>query len=454
MRTPAIIVLDPAAAMSADREASARRAAGEGISTRVLLDLIAAFAIPLSVLMAPLRLGLFDIVRPTLLITLPCVLYLLCSNHGWMDRLLRTRLGLGTLLLFGLFGVGHFFGHDVLDGASSDDAFLSWENVAVMPLVFFSSLLLGCRPEFRAPAAFGLFAGLMIHVVCIVVFPAAVTFHEYDRMAGLLSDPNIVLLHVVPVFFLWLALLRRKRWLALAPFVGSAVVWATLQTLSRAGLASLITGFVVLAVGTLLLLSRSARKGRLLVVLGLAPLVLYGLYLKKPEFFEERLAAYTTRANERAERQGSLLEDRLLWLRDLEHLQLGDHLTHPLGMGYARFQSGNYILPHNTFADVYIISGPVALLIYLAFFAGAPLRFLRRLIAGRPRLLTFHSTAVLACVVTQVLMLFSLSVLTWKVNWLVLGLTSGLFSVIFHESSAETEAAETEPAPLQLVRDE
>jgi hypothetical protein len=115
MRTSDLTVLSPPDATPVSHRRLAPVVGADGISTRILLDLIAAFAIPLSVLLAPLRFGLFEILRPTLLITLPCVLFLLFSHHGWVDQLLRTRLGLGTVILSGLFGLGHFFGHDVLD---------------------------------------------------------------------------------------------------------------------------------------------------------------------------------------------------------------------------------------------------------------------------------------------------------------------------------------------------
>jgi hypothetical protein len=151
-------------------------------------------------------------------------------------------------------------------------------------------------------------------------------------------------------------------------------------------------------------------------------------YGSRPDFFHERLTAYTARAAERTQQEGTPFEDRLLWLREMEHLRWRDHLANPLGMGYERFQPGNWILPHNTFADVYIISGPVALLLCAGLFFGPPWWLAWGMIRRPRALLTFSHAALLAVVASELLLLFSLSVLTSKVIWLLMGITTGVIA--------------------------
>jgi hypothetical protein len=237
-----------------------------------------------------------------------------------------------------------------------------------------------------------------------------------------------LLLHVIPVFFLWRGLLRSGPWRWIALGCTPLVVWATLQTLSRAGLVSLGIGLASLLVASVILARTAGQKKAALATLLATPLLVGLLAWNKPEFVQDRIDAYVTRANERADTTGSLLADRLLWLSEVQTHNVSDHLLHPFGMGYQTFQTGNGLLPHNTFVDVYIIAGPIAFLIYLMLFGNTLVGFARGILTGGSHLSQFARVHLLTFGLTQVLLLVSLSVFTWKVNWLLLGIALGFFS--------------------------
>jgi hypothetical protein len=405
-----------------------------------------SFVIVLAILLAPIRFGIGDSVRPTTVVLLPFAAYLLLTNLRFIGGILQTRLGIGILLLMALLSVGHFLGNDVLESQGDDAAVLSMESLLGIPMVLLSGILLGKNVETRKSIAAALIIGVIIHIGSIAFFPSVVTYRQHDRMAGLLTDPNILLLHITPVFFLWQSFLKRRGAVLIAQLCLLAVVWATLQTLSRAGLTALAVGVAVQFV-CVLFFARTVRER--LYAVGLAigvPIVLFFSFQRfSPEFVNERTDAYLTRIAERKAEHGSMLGDRMLWLNDIQNHKLSDHLLNPVGMGYSLFQKDNPIFPHNTFVDVYIIAGPFALLLYAILFFAAlqPLitLFARRfkqsrggsgqgpIVAGcGPSSFSLSKMAIAAlcaCLATEILLLCSLSVLSWKINWLILGILLG-----------------------------
>ena len=436
------LVLDPTTASNEGSHGSVAqtelRNTHSAIQVTSVDTLLAAITV-LSILLAPLRLGDYEALRPMAMVFLPCAFCLAWRNVGTLVSFLQSRQGYQIVGLFVLLSVGHFLGNDWISGFQGEDySILSLENLLVMPVVLACGMILGSKSSCRFGLCVGLGMGLVFHLISVGIVQSATSYRSFDRASGVLADPNILLLYVVPVFFLWRGLLVKPLWRWIALLLIVPVVWATLQTLSRAGLIALASGLLALLLASLIF-SRTARERRAALVTVIAiPLLLVVLMWRKPDFVEERVAAYTTRTTERIAESGSFLNDRLMWLNELETHRLSDHVLHPFGMGYNLFQEGNEILPHNTFVDVYIIAGPLAFVFYLLLFSRAIRNsFLAAFRTARPAD-SFSSLHLFAFMLTMSLLLFSLSVLTWKVNWLLLGIALSRFGS--SESTGTQEA--------------
>jgi hypothetical protein len=399
-----------------------------GVFQRISIEDALSFAIVLAVVLGPLRLGFSDTIRPTTVVLLPCAAYVLLTNLRVVGNFLKTRLGLGFIAFMILLIVGHVLDNDKMAALAGDDYHvLTVEALVGMPMVLLSGMALARENRGRLGIVAGLLVGLFVHVASIAIFPPAVTYRGYDRMAGLLQDPNILLLHIIPVFFLWQGFLKTRTAVILAQVCLPAIIWATLQTLSRAGLASLLAGWAVQFFAYLLFARTAGERFR---GIGFFVMVaLLALLLSRFDFVQERVDAYVIRNQERTGQAGSMIGDRMLWLHELEHQSISDHLLNPLGMGYSAFQKDNPVLPHNTFVDIYIIGGPFALLLYCGLFFSAfkPLisALARRASWDHLRFSRMGNAALCACFISEILLLSSLSVISWKVSWLILGLLLG-----------------------------
>jgi hypothetical protein len=283
-------------------------------------------------------------------------------------------------------------------------------------------MILGGNPAYRQGLCVGLGMALIFHLGSVALVQSVTSYRSHERAAGVLADPNILLLHIVPVFFLWRGLIATSFWRWISLLFVLPIVWATLQTLSRAGLVALSSGLLALLLASLVF-SRTAHERRTaLGTLVAIPVLLYILAWKTPDFVEERVAAYSARTAERIAQSGSFLNDRLMWLKEMEEHDLSDHILHPFGMGYAKFQGDNGILPHNTFVDVYIIAGPLACALYAILFWRSAKRAFVNAFQDARNGDSFSNVHMFAFVLTMGLLLFSLSVLTWKVNWVLLGI--------------------------------
>jgi len=393
------------------------------------LDGIFSFALVLSILLGSIRIGLSDAYRPTVLITLPCLLYLMVMNGKLLGRIVRSRFGICNMLLFLILALGHLLGHDVVPGVEVSGAELSWENLIIIPLTLFCGIIISEKEEYKRGMIAGLITGLTIHVVCLAILPPVILYRAYGRMSGLLSDPNIILLHIIPVYFLWLGTVHWRKFLIVMPLVALPVIWATFQTLSRTGLFSLIIGLVITFLGAIMLLVKMRRWLPLVGLLCFFPVCLGGLYIAMPDYFNTRMVAFIDRLEHPYYKNRSIVEDRLYWYRLMERTTVYDHVLNPLGMGYGLYLKGNSLLPHNTFIDAYIVGGPIALLLICVIYLEFSYRFLCRI---RKRFsdigLTMTSVVLLAFMVTQILILATLSVFTLKVNWVLLGIAIGLYS--------------------------
>ena len=115
-----------------------------------------------------------------------------------------------------------------------------------------------------------------------------------------------------------------------------------------------------------------------------------------------------------------------------------------MGIGYEKLLTTD-ILPHNTYVDVFIVAGPMALVLFLALFLSALWKAListwRREYAGVSPL---YNSGILAAIVSHILIVNSLSVLGGKINWLILGLTFGLLAARAAEDPVEAPCDQIE----------
>lgn len=410
------------------------------------IPMLLAAGLTASVILAPVRLGFFEVVRPTILVMLPCLAGLFILEQRKVAQLLLGRLGFVAVLLGLLLTVGHLLGNDLATSEAEEDSTLSIEGIWVMIAVFIGGIIVA-EPRYRSGVFVGLALGLVAHVVSLAMVPASIDFRGYARSSGMMKDPNILLIHIIPVYFAWLCLLPKGRWLMLAPVGLVAVYWSTLQTLSRGGLISMLVGTALCVVPPVLASRRKLCNFRFVAAAAVVLMLLAAVCVGSRGAITERLEAYQLRSQERMDTQESFLADRLIWLEDIQRIGVAGVLK-PLGVGYDHFQSTD-LLPHNTFVDVLVVAGPVALLLFCFLVGGvlwnASACLWRRSGAELPPL---FDGACLAATASHFLMLVSLSVLPWKVNWLLLGLSIGLLRARYPTAVAsdESEAEEMEPA--------
>ncbi|WP_198321237.1 O-antigen ligase family protein [Qipengyuania flava] len=267
-----------------------------------------------------------------------------------------------------------------------------------------------------------------IQSLLVVFVPPQIVTNKFERSSGIFGDPNIVMLHIIPFYFLAFAYLRLQNALKFAVIpVGLLVVLAALASGSRSGIFALIFSSV-LAAGYMVVL-RSGKFGtwrlfQIVLLIG----VMAGIF---GAIFSDRIVEYTTfleyRTQERIDQKG-LFGDRLEYIAPMLRLSMQDVL-HPLGFGYDIYfrDSWSYTLPHNTFADVLIIAGPFAFFIYLAAYGYTFLKLSARStgIATSPQAQQISFSLLLA-IISQFLLLNTLSVLTMKAPWLLLGMCLGI----------------------------
>jgi hypothetical protein len=325
-----------------------------------------------------------------------------------------------TLLLVTAFGLGN----DIL--RPEEDRYLSLESIIGMAAIFGAGYAIAHEPDHRIPlvSAFGL--GIAGHIIALAIVPPKIVMREFSRGAGIISDPNILMLFILPTSLLLISILPRGvlAWL-LTPLFLLGTLWATVQSLSRA---ALIAEAVALAT-TLLLCIRMAIKSRkrrsrvfaVLLASALLPVTL-------PMFWPETID-YAVRSFQRRFKEGTVDSDRTS--RQLAILEYaGTQLLLPFGVGYpdgvpAVSGWGGY-LAHNTFFDVLLLAGPFGLLAFLYLYVSTFVRLGRPFLGrGQQSGIDFTSAMMLVALLSQVVLLMTLSVLGQKVHWLCLGYIYG-----------------------------
>ena len=105
------------------------------------IPMLLAAGLTASVILAPVRLGFFEVVRPTILVMLPCLAGLFILEQRKVAQLLLGRLGFVAVLLGLLLTVGHLLGNDLATSEAEEDSTLSIEGIWVMIAVFIGGKL-------------------------------------------------------------------------------------------------------------------------------------------------------------------------------------------------------------------------------------------------------------------------------------------------------------------------
>ena len=248
------------------------------------------------------------------------------------------------------------------------------------------------------------------------------------RHVGFQSDPNIVILYILPSYMYSLGG-HSYKWLRWAIYATLPVIIAALlATLSK--MAALLIPVLVLT-ALACVAARKARRHILGVLVGCGLLfacVLGGSVfgdgftlpdpLPLPAFVGDKISDLSHRVSASAHKD-NVLDEKLFWwdvLAETNWLSI-DPL---LGPGWSYPQN-----PHNTFLDMYFMGGIPAGLLSVVLFLYPVLRLVRHPSNVGPGISESHFIASVASMVALLLILCALSMPTNKLVWLLLGLNCG-----------------------------
>ena len=393
---------------------------------RISLKNFLSFLMVVSIVLAPLTLGGSANLRIGVLVLLPALVLILWIEIEKVLVILSGWFGFAIAGFSILLISGYMLENDVLPGLH-DYRVLTAGNLVVIPLVIVVSVLVGAGRRYEKGVVAGLGIGLLIQLVQVFLIPPSDFFREFTRSSGLMGDPNILLLHLIPVFCFWASLIRRTS-LNSTYIIGIFIVLclATLRTLSRAGLVTIIV--VIILVMSYLVVSLLRFRTR--KVIGLAGLIIgfLAFILIAGQFSKDEIGqgvvGFQSRISERVIESG-YLGDRFELYRTLFDAP-PSAIFDPLGAGYFSLLGPIRTLPHNTFIDIYAICGLFGIGIVMWLYLRPVLASGARIwIDTRKPHLLLSGILLFSSLVTQFLLLGTLSVLTFKVHWMILGLAWG-----------------------------
>lgn len=394
--------------------------------SRVTEAQVFSFLLAISVALAPIRLAGQETLKLSVVFMLPSIAYFLITRMQASARYLTSPSNLLVLATIFLLLLGFLLGNDIY--ANDDSRVLSLPNLVVIPALYLAAYIVGERPSARSAFALGLIASVGVQVLGLALAPPDISFKGYARSSGLFEDPNIVLLHLIPVFFLAMSVRvsAGKGWVA-GLLLYPLVLFGTVLTLSRAGALTLLVCSIAAGVLGVLRLrnKRFVVRAGLLKTLSLGSLMALGGGIVAFDRIGRQMDLFEARIAERVAEAG-LVGDRAQIYRIIVDLELADLLA-PFGPGYQEVIAGVGVLPHNTFVDVFVIAGPVAFFLFAVTYVGLLRKAASRLRASwseENQSWTFGF--LFLALLSQVLLLSSLSVLTWKIHWALLGFANGM----------------------------
>lgn len=386
------------------------------------LTFILGFTITSGILLTPIRIGGEDGFRIARILVVLALPLLLLHNSSEIAGLRAIGVACSLCCLTVLLLIGYGLKHDVVALSGLDRTLSPPINILGMPATFLAGYLMCKSTRARASFSMGLAVGLVGQLIGLASLPPMIVSHGYTRSTGIMGDPNILILHILPCTLVCMALLS-ETWLALlfssGLFLG--MWWAVLKSLSRAGLFTAVFASVVLIMflTSSLLSSARARKYITIAIAFVIAVATTQSTRLDFDFVKASTHAFQLRFLE-GEQSGGALNDRTNHQNDiLNHAGVG--LLAPFGLGYEAAVPSTIedsYLPHNSFLDVLIVSGPIALLLYAGIYVIAIRNLIRRLLVCRIDRCTLM---MLLALTGQVLMLCTLSVLSFKVHWLLLG---------------------------------
>jgi len=371
----------------------------------------------LGLVFGELRFFTAEWLRPILLIVAPCLAGVFASRPREAELAILSPPGLAMAALSVLALGNAALGHDVFPSAFGPKHYLTVAGVIGMYLAFLAAMVIKADPKLTRTAEISMLIGALSHAAAVVFLGSHILHEGTMRKTGLLTDPNIVLLYVLPPFCMALGLGTSKRWRVVLGVSGLLICAAVLRTVSRMGLVSLGVAASAFVLLQLLRPGRATKVVQALLLIGGA-LSCIQLSTAVSGDIGTYLSRYRHRADLSAHRDFPLAE-RLLWL-DAVMEQNWASVERLGGTGYR----GTPGFPHNTFVDTYFLTGVPGFAIIVALFIMCGARSLKDCWAQTHSALAWAG-AVAGSVtwLSLTLVLSALSMFPNKLIWYLLGFT-------------------------------
>lgn len=354
-------------------------------------------------------------------VTFPAMIGLFVIFGRNTFRAFSSAEGKSIALLAYLMLISYTLGNDIF---SPDDRILTLSNIIGIPMVFLVGYLMVQIKGIQNTLALSALCAVIVQSLIIIFTPAQIVTEKFERATGLFNDPNIVILHIIPVFLLGWAFATRSLEKIILLFAAPLILTAVALSASRSG-SLILMGTLSLVLVFPILIDRTIVRTRAVLWIGLMAVVgtvlMAGLFF---EAFDRGISSLSYRFTERTDESG-FLGDRLVYISMLADRNMFD-LLNPFGMSYRTFLQTTDTLIHNTFLDFYIIAGPIALFLFGSLYyravRSAVSTALNRSLGSSSR---WHAWLMFCSICGQALLLSSLSVISMKVHWLVLGIAVG-----------------------------
>ena len=345
----------------------------------------------------------------------------------FFSSLKKIALEWNTLAFIGVFSlivVGHLYGKDIwysLEYERYVSVFNPLNLCGILFVWFYGRVVISVK-SFWLPVSYALLLSSIIQTFCIIALPSIEEGGFYYRSSGLQQDPNITLIYVIPIFFLSFTFNRYVRFRELLLFAVPAVMlYSVFCTLSRSGMVIIVFSCVIFYTLVFISYVRPKVFNTHSAVLLLLIMPLMYLYFPYKSVVGKQVEIFSNRTHQRIV-EGGGVSDRMIWYR---MLQREDEIPLFMGHGYEYYTISHLEspLPHNTFFDVYIVSGWLGFVVlssFLFIYIKVVSEFFVKEFRGR--VYDVSIPAMLVSLFSLILFLLTLSVITEKIVWLIASL--------------------------------
>jgi len=366
-------------------------------------NLFNALLVSIIVILANPRIGVFfnnEEFKSNIIAFILCVALLILRAHTY-SKYVNSRILSLLLLIIGCLAIGHTFGRDVIH-AFFYEPLLPFESLAFILITILAGYEISNYPRAIIYAAI---ITLALAVYGNFAIESRNFFMSIGRESGAFEDPNIEMVHLMPLVLLALAFIDKPIY-HLALIIPA--IFLAIYTVSRTSLfggAFCLLLFIFFKWNDIRY-HKYFKHPVYLFVTSIA-IVIVGYEILNSDY----LNLIILRIQERYEYSG-IFGDRLDVISGLSQLDLTDFLS-PIGIGFGYLgQSTKY--SHNTFLDVLLIGGSIAFTLYLVVYAN----------------ICYYAYKINPMLVLgiafQIISLLTVSVIGWKIHWLILGIYSGI----------------------------